>query len=92
MRKTLAVYQKEFKSFFYTPMGYIIIALFTALTGVFFYLYLSSFVEAAFMDQMRAQQYRQMPQKMNLNMMISLRNYCTPMSGRMKAAQKRNTR
>jgi ABC-2 type transport system permease protein len=70
MRKTLAVFQKEFKSFFYTPMGYIIIALFTALTGVFFYLYLSSFVEAAFMDQMRAQQYRQMPQKMNLNMMM----------------------
>ena len=41
MQKTFAVFQKEFKSFFYTPMGYIIIALFTALTGVFFYLYLS---------------------------------------------------
>ena len=70
MQKTFAVFQKEFKSFFYTPMGYIIIALFTALTGVFFYLYLSSFIEASFMDQMRAQQYRQMPQKFNINQMM----------------------
>jgi ABC-2 type transport system permease protein len=70
MKKTIAVFEKEFRSFFYSPMAYIIIAVFTALTGIFFYLYLSNFVEAAFMDQMRAQQYRQMPQKFNVNMML----------------------
>ena len=70
MRKTFAIFEKEFKSFFYSPIAYVIIAVFTALTGIFFYLYLSSFVEAAFMDTIRAQQYRQMPQKFNGNMML----------------------
>ena len=70
MKKTLAIFDKEFKSFFYSPMAYVVIAVFTALTGVFFYLYLSNFVEAAFMDQIRAQQYRQMPQRFNVNVML----------------------
>jgi len=70
MRKTFAIFEKEFKSFFYSPMAYIVIAVFTALTGVFFYLYLSNFVEAAFMDQIRSQQYRQMPQRFNVNLML----------------------
>ncbi len=70
MRATLAIFQKEFKSFFYSPIAYVILALFTALTGVFFYLYLSSFVEAAFMDMIRSQQYRMAPQKFNVNLML----------------------
>jgi len=70
MKKTIAIFEKELKSFFYSPMAYVVIAVFTALTGVFFYLYLSNFVEAAFMDQIRAQQYRQMPQKFNVNLML----------------------
>ena len=70
MKKTIAIFEKEFKSFFYSPMAYIVIAVFTALTGIFFYLYLSSFVEAVFRDQMMAQQYRQMPQKFNVNLML----------------------
>lgn len=70
MKKTLAIFRKEIKSFFYSPMAYVVIAIFTALTGVFFYLYLSNFVEAAFMDQIRSQQYRQMPQKFNVNLML----------------------
>jgi gliding motility-associated transport system permease protein len=70
MKKILAIFEKEFRSFFYSPMAYIVIALFTALTGVFFYLYLSNFVEAAMMDQIRSQQYQQMPQRFNLNLML----------------------
>lgn len=70
MNKTLAIFTKEFKSFFYSPIAYVILALFTALTGVFFYLYLSSFVEASFMDMMRSQQYRMAPQKLNVNLML----------------------
>lgn len=70
MNKTFAIYKKELKSFFYSPMAYVVIAVFTALTGVFFYLYLSNFVETAFRAQMMAQQYRQMPQKMNVNLML----------------------
>ena len=70
MKKTLAIFNKELKSFFYSPMAYVVIAVFTALTGVFFYLYLSNFVETAFRAEMMAQQYRQMPQKMNVNLML----------------------
>lgn len=70
MKATLAIFQKEFKSFFYSPIAYVILALFTALTGVFFYLYLSSFVEASFMDTIRAQQYHIAPQKFNVNLML----------------------
>jgi len=70
MKKTFAIFNKELKSFFYSPMAYVVIAVFTALTGVFFYLYLSNFVETAFRADMMAQQYRQMPQKMNVNLML----------------------
>ena len=70
MKKTLAIFEKEFKSFFYSPLAYVVIAIFTALTGVFFYLYLSSFVEAIFRDGMMAQQYRRMPQRFNVNIMM----------------------
>jgi len=70
MKSIFAIINKDFKSFFYSPVGYIIIAIFTALSGVFFYLYTSNFVEAAFMDAIRAQQYRMAPQKFNVNLML----------------------
>ncbi len=70
MKATFAIFWKEFKSYFYSPIGYVILALFTALTGVFFYLYLSSFVQAIFMDMIRSQQYRMAPQKFNVNLML----------------------
>ena len=70
MKKTLAIFEKEFKSFFYSPLAYVVIAIFTALTGVFFYLYVSNFVEAMFRDGIMAQQYRRMPQTFNVNIML----------------------
>ena len=70
MKQTFAIFQREFKSFFYSPVAYVILAIFTALTGVFFYLYLSSLVEASIMDAIRAQQYRMAQQKLNVNLML----------------------
>jgi len=70
MRKTWAIYQKEMKHFFYSPIAYIVIAAFAIIAGIFFYLYLSSFVEAAFMDTIRSQQYRTPPQKFNINLQL----------------------
>jgi ABC-2 type transport system permease protein len=70
MKKTYAIFQKELRHFFYSPIAYIVIALFTLIAGIFFYLYLSSFVEAAFMDMMRSQQFRSMPQKFNINLQL----------------------
>ena len=70
MRKTLSIFQKELKHFFYSPIAYIVIAVFALITGIFFYLYLSQFVEAAFMDMIRSQQYRMPPQKFNINLQL----------------------
>ena len=70
MKKTFAVFQKELKHFFYSPIAYIVIAAFTIIAGIFFYLYLSSFVEAAFMDMVRSQQFRTAPQKFNINLQL----------------------
>ena len=41
MKKTYAIFQKEIKHFFYSPIAYIVIAAFALITGIFFYLYLS---------------------------------------------------
>ena len=68
MRKTLAIFEKEFKSFFYSPLAYVIIAIFTLITGYLFYNVLSWFVEQSFMMTMQAQQYRQAPPKFNVNL------------------------
>jgi ABC-2 type transport system permease protein len=70
MRKTFAVFQKELKHFFYSPIAYIVIAAFVIITGLFFYLYLSQFVEMAFMDMIRSQQFRTQPQKFNINLQL----------------------
>ena len=70
MKKTFAVFQKEIKHFFYSPIAYIVIAAFTLIAGIFFYLYLSSFVEAAMMDMYRSQQFRQAPQRFNINLQL----------------------
>jgi len=37
----MAVYKKELKSYFYSPLAYIVIGIFTALTSIFFYPYLA---------------------------------------------------
>jgi ABC-2 type transport system permease protein len=74
MKKILAIFEKEFKSFFYSPLAYVVIAFFALLTGYFFYNILSWFVKQIFVATMQAQQYRQMPPKFNINLML-IRNY-----------------
>jgi gliding motility-associated transport system permease protein len=70
MKKTFAIFQKELKHFFYSPIAYIVIAAFAVITGLFFYLYLSQFVEMSFMDMIRSQQFRTQPQKFNINLQL----------------------
>ena len=70
MKKTYAVFQKELKHFFYSPIAYIVIALFTTITGIFFYLYLSSFIEQGLRSMMYAQQMRMAPPKLNINLQM----------------------
>ena len=44
MRNILAIADKELRSYFASPIAYIIIGFFALLFGVFFYLYLNAFV------------------------------------------------
>jgi len=43
MRNTLAIADKEVRSYFASPIAYIIIGLFALLFGFFFYVYLMAF-------------------------------------------------
>jgi len=45
VRNVLALAGKELRSYFASPMGYILIGLFVALFGMFFYVYLTMFAE-----------------------------------------------
>ena len=45
MRNILAIADKELRSYFASPIAYIIIGLFALLFGVFFYVYLTAFVQ-----------------------------------------------
>lgn len=70
MRPILAIFNKEFKSYFYSPVGYIIIAGFTLLLAIFFYNSVAQFMNDALRDQIMAQQYRQAPRIFNINFQI----------------------
>lgn len=67
MRQTLAIMKKEWRSYFYSPVGYIIIALFVILTGVFYYLYLNTFVQMCVQASFYEMQYRGFKQSLNIN-------------------------
>lgn len=67
MRKIWAIFEREIKSYFVSPIAYVVIALFLAVSAIFFYLILSSFVQRCFEVDMYAQQWRQMSPPMNLH-------------------------
>ncbi len=71
MRKTMTIYQNELKHFFYSPIAYVVIALFTLIVGYFFYSNLSWFVEQQYMDMLRASQFGGMGgQHLNVNLHV----------------------
>ncbi len=69
MRSYLAITDRELKSYFVSPIAYIVIALFVLITGIFFYLIISNFVELSFRYTMQAQYYRMAAPKLNVNSM-----------------------
>ena len=65
MRNTLAIAQKELRSYFASPIGYIVIGFFALLYGFFYWVYLSYFVQQS-MQMMQMQG----PQAMNVNQQL----------------------
>src|SRR3970040_2391755 len=62
MKPVYTILRREFKSYFASPIAYIVLFVFLILSGIFFFLYLQSFVESQF--DPRFQFFRE---RLNLN-------------------------
>ena len=69
MRNYFAIVEREIKSYFSSPIAYVVIGLFLLLSGIFFYLIVSNFVQMCMRADMQAQYYRMAPPKLNVNLM-----------------------
>ena len=66
MRNFLALVERELKSYFVSPLAYVILGFFLLATGVFYYIIVSWFDQMSMTAAMQAQQYGQAA-KMNVN-------------------------
>ncbi len=69
MRNFLAILERELKSYFLSPVAYVVLGFFVVATGLFFYNIINWFDRISMQSMMMAQQYRQAPQPINVNMM-----------------------
>jgi ABC-2 type transport system permease protein len=67
MRNVLAIFNKEMRSYFYSPIAYVVIGIFLFISGYFFYGLLTQFLEFSMRSAIQAQYYRTLPPKMNVN-------------------------
>jgi len=66
MRNTWVIFKRDLKSYFSSPIAYVVIALFVAISGVFFYALLTRFLQIQMQAMMQAQQMgRQIPINVN---------------------------
>lgn len=70
MRNSYHIYMRELRSYFVSPIAYVVIALFLAISGIFFYLLLQSFIQMSFRMMMQAQQFQMQVPAMNINQMV----------------------
>lgn len=69
MRNYLAIMNRELKSYFSSPIAYVVTGLFLLISGIFFYLLVTNFVQMCMRADMQAQYYRMAMPKLNVNMM-----------------------
>ncbi len=69
MRNCWAVYAREIRSYFSSPIAYAVMAGFLLIAGYFFYAILSSFLQYAMRASMQAQYYQMAPPAVNVNML-----------------------
>ena len=70
MGNIMAIFQKELRTYFASPIAYGIIAGFLIITGFFFYVSLTYFLDLSVRTMMQAQMYRQAPPPINVNAML----------------------
>jgi ABC-2 type transport system permease protein len=68
MRNFLAILEKELKSYFFSPVAYVVLGFFLVVTGLFYYNIINWFDRMSMQSMMMAQRYGQM-QPINVNMM-----------------------
>ena len=66
MKNIFAIVQREFKSYFASPVAYIVLAIFVFLTGVFFQIILSGMMETAMRRSIMTAQTGQPPQPLDM--------------------------
>lgn len=69
MRNYLAILDREWRSYFVSPIAYVVTGLFLLISGVFYYLLVTNFVQMCMQADMQAQYYRMAAPKLNVNMM-----------------------
>jgi ABC-2 type transport system permease protein len=69
MNNYLAILNREWRSYFASPIAYVVMGLFLLISGVFYYLLVTNFVQMCMQADMQAQYYRMAPPKLNVNMM-----------------------
>lgn len=67
MRKCLAIFRKEMRSYFVSPVAYVVLAVFLGLAGYFFYSQLATFIRASLVYTQQAMAYRMSMPAMNVN-------------------------
>ncbi len=67
MRKSLAIFKKELRSYFVSPIAYVVLAVFLGLAGYFFYSQLATFIRASLIYTQQAMQFRMSMPAMNVN-------------------------
>jgi len=69
MSNVLAMFQKEMRTYFTSPIAYAVMVVFLVVSGYFFYGILSSFIDFAMRAAFQAQYYRMPMPKLNVNEM-----------------------
>lgn len=67
MRTCLAIFRKEMRSYFVSPIAYVVLAVFLGLAGYFFYSQLATFIRASLVYSQQAMAYRMSMPAMNVN-------------------------